>query len=150
MHLLESHLKAERDNCLMNGVRIRVIGRRDRLSLRIRNAIESTERETACGRTLEVRLAIDYSARDAIARRRRTRRPNAPASTSSWGPRRSADPHRRRTPPERLPALGIGLRRTLLHPCMWPDFGAAELEAALADFHKRERRFGALPEAVGF
>ena len=27
---------------------------------------------------------------------------------------------------------------------LWPDFGADQLAAALADFHQRERRFGAL------
>jgi undecaprenyl diphosphate synthase len=35
---------------------------------------------------------------------------------------------------------------------MWPDFDAAELGAAVAEFHRRERRFGGLaprPRAVG-
>ena len=31
---------------------------------------------------------------------------------------------------------------------MWPDFGAEHLRAALADFHTRERRFGALAVAA--
>jgi len=31
---------------------------------------------------------------------------------------------------------------------MWPDFGAAELAAAVAEFQARERRFGGLPEAA--
>jgi len=31
---------------------------------------------------------------------------------------------------------------------MWPDFGPAELAAAVAEFHARERRFGGLSEAV--
>ncbi len=31
---------------------------------------------------------------------------------------------------------------------MWPDFGAAPLAAAVAEFHRRERRFGGLPEAA--
>ena len=29
---------------------------------------------------------------------------------------------------------------------MWPDFGAADLAAAVRDFHHRERRFGAVPQ----
>jgi undecaprenyl diphosphate synthase len=32
--------------------------------------------------------------------------------------------------------------------CMWPDFGAAELAAALREFRARERRFGSIPEAA--
>ena len=31
-------------------------------------------------------------------------------------------------------------------PKMWPDFAPADMAAAVADFHRRERRFGGLPE----
>jgi undecaprenyl diphosphate synthase len=30
---------------------------------------------------------------------------------------------------------------------LWPDFGREDLETALADFHRRDRRYGALPAA---
>jgi undecaprenyl diphosphate synthase len=33
-------------------------------------------------------------------------------------------------------------------PVMWPDFGAEHLEAALAEFRRRERRFGGLARAA--
>jgi undecaprenyl diphosphate synthase len=33
-------------------------------------------------------------------------------------------------------------------PVMWPDFKASDLSAAVAEFHSRERRFGALPHAA--
>jgi undecaprenyl diphosphate synthase len=32
---------------------------------------------------------------------------------------------------------------------MWPDFGPADLAAAMAEFHRRERRFGSVPAAAG-
>jgi undecaprenyl diphosphate synthase len=31
---------------------------------------------------------------------------------------------------------------------LWPEFGAGDLEDALEEFHRRERRFGRIPEAV--
>jgi undecaprenyl diphosphate synthase len=33
--------------------------------------------------------------------------------------------------------------------CLWPDFGDAELDAALAEFARRERRFGGVQESAG-
>ena len=33
----------------------------------------------------------------------------------------------------------------LFTPCLWPDFGEAELQDAIAAFRKRERRFGGVP-----
>ena len=47
-------------------MRLSVIGRRDRLALPLRNAIRDAERETSSGERLHLRLAIDYSSRDAI------------------------------------------------------------------------------------
>ncbi len=148
MRLLEAYLYEERDNCIVNGVRIRAIGRRDRLSASVRLAIERTERETACGRTLEVRLAIDYSSRDAIL--------NAAAA----GQELSRDRISKALGPEVDLLIRTGGERRLsdfllwesayaelyFTPCLWPDFGAAELEAALEDFRNRERRFGSLPQ----
>ena len=48
-------------------MRLSVIGRRDRLGRTLVDDIEATEKATAAGTRLHLRLAIDYSARDAIA-----------------------------------------------------------------------------------
>jgi undecaprenyl diphosphate synthase len=32
--------------------------------------------------------------------------------------------------------------------CLWPEFGTEELDSALAQYARRERRFGAVPDAV--
>lgn len=150
MALLRQYLAEERENCIFNGVRIRAVGRRDRLSDGVRQAIESAERETACGRTLEVRLAIDYSSRDAIvaaARGRTTREeldaalgPEVDLLIRTGGEMRLSD----------FLLWECAYAELVFTPCMWPDFGAAELEAAVRDFQSRDRRFGALPEAAGF
>src|SRR5204863_6050218 len=68
MRLFRDYLLAEKSTCVKNGVRINVIGRRDRLPLALRAAVETAEAITANGPTLHLRLAVDYSARDAILR----------------------------------------------------------------------------------
>src|SRR5512134_705284 len=67
MRLLKRYLVSETARCLDNGVRLSVIGRRDRLAADLVRTIENTERITGSGTNLHLRLAVDYSARAAIA-----------------------------------------------------------------------------------
>ena len=67
MRLFKWHLQSEISRCLENGVRINVIGRRDRLDPELCEIIERAESLTACGERLVLRLAVDYSSRDALA-----------------------------------------------------------------------------------
>ena len=77
MRLLKRYLVSETARCLDNGVRLSVIGRRDRLSRDLVRTIENTERLTSDGTRLHLRLAVDYSARAAIAQAAaRTRSPD--------------------------------------------------------------------------
>ena len=66
MTLLRFYLASEVQSLVKNGVRLSVIGRRDRLPDGIAAAIARAEEATADGRTLHVRIAVDYSAREAI------------------------------------------------------------------------------------
>lgn len=66
MRLFARYLGAEAARCAADGIRLQVIGRRDRLDPALLGAVEGAERATVGGRRLRVRLAIDYSARDAI------------------------------------------------------------------------------------
>src|SRR5438477_8744234 len=68
MRLLRRSLITESKRCLDNGVRLTIIGRRDRLPAMLVRAIEEAEQLTAHGRNLHLRVAIDYSARDSIVR----------------------------------------------------------------------------------
>src|SRR5262245_30852121 len=68
MRLLRRSLHSESKRCLENGVRLTIIGRRDRLPAPLRAAIADAEALTARGRHLHLRVAIDYSARDGILR----------------------------------------------------------------------------------
>jgi undecaprenyl diphosphate synthase len=141
MRLFHRYLAAEAAALRENGVRLSVIGRRDRLAETLVRQIGAAERLTAAGHRLHLRLAVDYSAREAITRSTRDPSllgPDVDLLIRTGGERRLSD--------------------FLLWECAyaelhftdkrWPDFDAADLEGALADFHGRQRRFGALPTAV--
>src|SRR5258706_9843111 len=162
MSLLRFYLASEVESLVRNGVRLTVIGRRDRLPAGIADAIGRAEAATAGGDVLHLRIAVDYSARDAIL--------NAALKAASLG-------HLTREKFSELVTGEPGLRdvdlviRTSgekrlsdfmlwesayaeLHftETMWPDFGEEDLAEALTSFHGRERRFGGLqpvsPEPV--
>src|ERR1041384_8062896 len=68
MRLFRRYLVSEVARCVTNGVRMRIIGRRDRIPSELLRAITNAEHATLHGRTLDLRIAVDYSARDAILR----------------------------------------------------------------------------------
>src|SRR6266849_3356613 len=67
MQLLRMYLQAEIGPCVQHGIRVDVIGRRDRLPPSVRAAVDAAQTATAAGRAFHLRIALDYSARDAIA-----------------------------------------------------------------------------------
>jgi len=78
MRLFRAHLASETPELKQNGVRLRVIGRRDRLPSEVLEAIDKAERATSKGTRLELRVAVDYSARDTLlAAIRQARSPEA-------------------------------------------------------------------------
>jgi undecaprenyl diphosphate synthase len=66
--LFAEYLRAETRRCLENGIRLSVIGRRDRLPATLREEIAASEEATRAQTGLRLRLAIDYSSRDAVLR----------------------------------------------------------------------------------
>src|SRR6266705_2197238 len=66
LRLLHEYLLTETTHCIDEGVRLSMIGRRDRLPATLRQAIADSEAATAKGTRLHLRLAVDYSAREAI------------------------------------------------------------------------------------
>ncbi|ERF82992.1 di-trans,poly-cis-decaprenylcistransferase [Bradyrhizobium viridifuturi] len=154
MGLLRFYLANEIAALVRNGVRLTVIGRRDRLPDGIAAAITRAEAETHGGTTLHLRIAIDYSARDAIL--------NAAARAAGAGPLsreafadlitgeaglRDVDLIIRTSGEKRLSdfLLWEGAYAELhFTERMWPEFEADDLADALASFHRRERRFGGL------
>jgi undecaprenyl diphosphate synthase len=150
MQLLAEHLRSQTGRCVESGVRIEVIGRRDRLSGELPATIDQAESATAMGEKLHLRIAVDYSGRDAIA--------EAVRQTLHAGLICRECIEEQLGPPVDLLIRTGGEQRLsdfLLWECayaelifsrrMWPDFDAPDLEAAIRQFHTRQRRFGAVP-----
>jgi undecaprenyl diphosphate synthase len=162
--LLRGYLRLERERLRQHGARLEVIGRRDRLPKLLLRDIEEAERVTANGRRIHVRVAVDYSSRDAITRAATN------VSYTADNDRPPAADLLARMLAQELNAGGGDvdlLIRTggekrlsdfllwesayaelLFTDCMWPDFDASDLDAALQEFRHRERRFGDVAAAA--
>jgi undecaprenyl diphosphate synthase len=154
MALLRFYLANEVESLVRNGVRLTVIGRRDRLPGGIAAAIGRAEAATAGGDVLNLRIAVDYSARDAIlnaavrlARIAEPTREKFSELITGEAGLRDVDLIIRTSGEQRLSdfLLWEGAYAELhFTPRMWPEFDASDLAEALASFHRRERRFGGL------
>jgi undecaprenyl diphosphate synthase len=158
MGLFSRHLRSECPRLEANGVRLSVIGRRDRLKPALRRRIEEVEARTEHGDRLHLRLAIDYSSRDAIMGAAARLAGGAPLSREVFG-RALADAMHA---PQDTPDVDLLIRTAgeqrlsdfllweaayaelLFTDVHWPDFGGHELADALRRFGFRERRFGGL------
>src|SRR6195952_5577708 len=154
MTLLRSYLAKEVESLIRNGIRLNVIGRRDRLPFGLADAIGDAEAATAAGDVLHLRVAIDYSARDAILNaaaqagglRNLTRANFAGLITGEPG-LRDVDLVIRTSGEKRLSDFLLwesAYAELHFTERMWPDFGAEDLAEALRSFRGRERRFGGL------
>jgi undecaprenyl diphosphate synthase len=162
--LLRAFLRLEREKLRQAGARLEVIGRRDRIPKLLLREIDQAVAATAEGRRLRLRVAIDYSSRDAILR--------AALGLSA------------KLPKEQTPSVSL-LRDKLAQELiaesgevdllirtggekrlsdfllwesayaelwftdrMWPDFEPSDLDAAVEEFRGRQRRFGGIPETA--
>ncbi|HSE53270.1 MAG TPA: di-trans,poly-cis-decaprenylcistransferase [Gemmatimonadales bacterium] len=158
MRLFRSYLKGRRARAVENGVAVEVIGRRDRLPVSVLREIAETEAATRDGALLRLRIAVDYSARDAILRAA-LRAAEIPDLDRERFARLLAevDHGRPDVPPVDLLIRTGGEQRLsdfqlwelayaelFFAEAMWPDFDRADLEQCVARFLSRERRFGGL------
>jgi|SRR4051794_13823368 len=159
MRLFRSYLASETERLLENGVRLTVIGRRDRLPEVLARAIAGAEAATAGGTRLHLRLAIDYSAREAILRAaalaagREVERGEFQAllgaAVGAAEPAPDVDLLVRSGGEQRLSDFLLwecAYAELWFTPRMWPDFDASTLAEAVAEFQRRERRFGRVQE----
>jgi undecaprenyl diphosphate synthase len=158
--LLRHYFRLERDRLIKNGVKLQVIGRRDRLPKALLREIEEVETAAAPGRRVHVRVAVDYSSREAIAQAAlgmlSASEADRPFLADLLG-QSIAENHRGTDDVDLLIRTGGEQRLSdfllwesayaelVFLECMWPDFGAVDLGAALEVFRKRERRFGGVP-----
>jgi undecaprenyl diphosphate synthase len=133
MRLFARHLRTETPRLAAEGARLTIVGRRDRLPAPLVTAIEAAEAATAAGTRLHLRIAIDYSARAAI--QAGAILPDVDLLIRTGGEQRLSD----------FLLWECAYAELWFTDRMWPDFTAADLAAAIADFRARERRFGGLP-----
>jgi undecaprenyl diphosphate synthase len=164
--LLRRFLAEQRSSLIENSIRLSAIGRRDRLSNSVRQALAETEEATRAGTKMHLRLALDYGSRDEILEAAR-----ALAQRVFRGELRpeelDEDRFERSLPGNGVPDPDLIIRtageRRLsnfllwqaayaeLHFCsrLWPDFDESDFEEALADYHSRTRKYGGVISATG-
>src|SRR5712691_8939597 len=160
LRLLHEYLLTETSKCIEEGVRLSVIGRRDRMPATLRQAIADSEAATMHGTRLHLRLAVDYSAREAIYHAACRFYKVTELSPESFSTVLAEVLRGGSTEVDLLIRTGGEQRLSdfLLWECAfaefvflqkrWPDFTATDLEAAVKEFNRRERTRGALPDGL--
>jgi undecaprenyl diphosphate synthase len=158
MRLFGQYLFTETRRCVEQSIRLNVIGRRDRLSENLLRSIEQSERSSAAGCGMLLRIAVDYSSQHSIleASRRAARSPDLTAEDFQ---RLLHEVDHCAYPASEVDLLiRTGSERRLsdfllwesafaeLHfsNCLWPDFDEQRFRTALEDYGGRQRRFGGL------
>ncbi len=158
LRLFERHLRTEMARCSQEGIRVNIIGRRDRLPHGLVSAIERAESTTISSNRLRLRIAVDYSARDAIVEAARQFGSGTRPSREEFSRALARAAHSPIPSPDVDLLIRTGGEKRLsdfllwenayaeilFSDVMWPDFGNAELTDAVDEFRRRERRFGAL------
>jgi undecaprenyl diphosphate synthase len=165
MQLFLEALDREIDDLHQNKVRLRFIGDRHTLSVKLQARMAASEELTAANAGLKLQVAVSYGGRWDIVQ---AARKLASAVASGALPLDAIDEQ------QFARALELGdvpdpdlfirtggdhrisnfllwnLAYTELYVCdtLWPDFEVANFEAALASFENRERRFGLTSEQV--
>ena len=159
MALFFDALDREVDELHSNGVRLRVIGDRRTLSVRLQQRIAEAEARTAANTGLMLQVAVSYGGHwDILEAARKLSRKVASgamrpeeidadtfSSELQLGGLPDPDLFIRTGGERRISNFLLwNLAYAELHfsDVLWPDFGIAELDAALADFDSRQRRFG--------
>ena len=157
MGLIRSHLAAELDFYRRNKIRVVHSGSRAGLSADILEELDSVARDTAGFTGMVVNLAINYGGRDeilrAVSKLAETGALGNGSGLSEADLRTGLD-HPEIPDPDLIIRTGGELRLSnfllwqsayselYFSDCLWPDFGEAELAAALDEYARRDRRFG--------
>jgi undecaprenyl diphosphate synthase len=161
MRLFNTYLQTEIKNLVKNGVKLTFIGRRDRFDANILSKMENAEQATADGTTLNLRLAVDYSARDMLIEAAKNL-DNLEATRSNFANALARAQHGDSYTPDVDLLIRTGGEKRLsdfllwecayaelyFSPLMWPEFNPGYLEMAVDDFKHRERRFGCIPKKM--
>lgn len=158
--LLRAFLRLETERMRQRGIRLKFIGRRDRLAPAVLKAMQSAEQVTSEGGQLLVCVAIDYSSRNAIGRAAldvAVLMQGREMLSAEFGSRlaeaiteetHDVDLLIRTGGEKRLSDFLLwesAYAELLFTERMWPDFDGSDLDEALREFNNRQRRYGGLP-----
>jgi len=158
MHLFGQYLFTETRRCVEQSIRVNVIGRRDRLSENLLRSIEQSERSSAAGTGMHLRIAVDYSSQHSILEAARRAVPGTDLNADDFhrllnevdhsaGPASAVDLLIRTGNERRLSDFLLwecAFAELHFSDCLWPDFDESRFRFALEDYGSRQRRFGAL------
>jgi undecaprenyl diphosphate synthase len=157
LRILHEYILTETSHCLDNGIRLSVIGRRDRMTAPLREAVADAEALTANCANLHLRLAVDYSARQAIFQAASRFYKATKLSSESFADVLSEVQHGGSTEVDLLIRTGGEQRisdfllwesafaELVFLDKRWPDFTPADLRAAVLEFERRDRTRGGMP-----
>jgi len=154
IQLFRDYLDSETEKLICDDVRLTIFGRRDRLPENVISEIERSEAATQWGETLHLRIAIDYSSREAILAAVKTAAASPIVTKDLFGTLLSGsadladvDLLIRTSGEQRLSDFLLwecAYAELYFSKLLWPDFTEADLIQALTEFHQRDRRFGGL------
>ncbi|MFQ5691361.1 MAG: polyprenyl diphosphate synthase [Gemmatimonadota bacterium] len=158
MSLFEKHLDSECARLTDSGVHLNVIGRRDRIPGSLKRSIAHVEERTSQGTSLDLRVAIDYSAREALLAAAGRLAEGVPPTRQAFerylaqaihAPRgtRDVDLLIRTGGEQRLSDFLLwesAYAELFFTDVLWPDFSEADLASAVRAFAARDRRYGGL------
>jgi len=165
MGLLDYFLKRELDNLIKNRVRLLTIGRTDALPANVQRELNRVIEATKDFHDWNLVLALNYGSRTEVADAARAYAAAVTAGTekladASWekfsrylSTARIPDPDLLvRTSGEQRVSnfllLQCAYAEMVFTPVLWPDFGQADLQAAVDEYSRRERRYGLTTEQI--
>jgi undecaprenyl diphosphate synthase len=157
LSVLQQYLRTETEHCLDEGIRLSILGRRDRMHPLLREQIAESEALTSKGNNLHLRLAVDYSARHALFQAASKFYKTTNLSVEAFGDVLAEVQRGGSMEVDLLIRTGGEQRLSdfLLWECAfaefvflekrWPDFTPADLRETILKFQSRERTRGGLP-----
>ncbi len=153
--LLRFYIQRELNSLHKEGVRLKILGDHTAFETDVAKMVDKAVARTAGNRRMTLAIALNYGSRAELVQAARS-------AAAADGPRSTRRDRTRRSTPHDLPPLDLLIRTSGEHrlsnfllwqaayaellfvDTLWPDFDGDALRAALADYARRERRYGGL------
>ncbi len=154
--LIDGAVREHTDELVAQGVRVKVIGRLQEAPQAIQRSIRAAEDRTSGGTRMTLNIAFNYSGRAEIVDAARALATAGVAASEIDEEQLARHLYTAGQPDPDLIIRTGGEQRTsnfllwqgayaelVFSPALWPDFSEADLDAAIAEFARRQRRYGA-------